>query len=179
MNFIIFTIINISSTFNDISSSSIIIIITINFIIFTIINISSTLNDISSSSIKTMTEHLGVSMELGCFVAGVLISANGEQIVKQVSHLVEPIKDFLSCLFFASIGFHVFPSFVLNELSVTLSLTFGVVTLKFVVGVIVLRLFLPKSTNNKYIVAAGLAQVSEFSFVLGSRARRFHLISRE
>ena len=28
-------------------------------------------------------------------------------------------------------------------------------------------------------MAAGLAQVSEFSFVLGSRARRFHLISRE
>ncbi|KXJ26172.1 transmembrane and coiled-coil domain-containing protein 3 [Exaiptasia diaphana] len=126
-----------------------------------------------------MTEHLGISMELGCFVTGVIISANGEQIVKQVSHLVEPIKDFLSCLFFASIGLHVFPSFVLNELSVTLTLTFGVVTFKFLVGVFVLRLFLPKSTNNKYIVAAGLAQVSEFSFVLGSRARRFHLISRE
>ena len=43
----------------------------------------------------------------------------------------------------------------------------------------VLRLFLCETRNTKYIVAAGLAQVSEFSFVLGSRARRFHLISRE
>ena len=40
-------------------------------------------------------------------------------------------------------------------------------------------MFLCESRSTKYIVAAGLAQVSEFSFVLGSRARRFHLISRE
>lgn len=34
-----------------------------------------------------ISEHLGISMELGCFVAGVVISANGEQLVKQVPHL--------------------------------------------------------------------------------------------
>ena len=54
-----------------------------------------------------------------------------------------------------------------------------IVLLQFVVSVFVLRLFLRETRNTKYIVAAGLAQVSEFSFVLGSRARRFHLISRE
>ena len=51
--------------------------------------------------------------------------------------------------------------------------------LQFVVSVFVLRMFLCESRSTKFIVAAGLAQVSEFSFVLGSRARRFHLISRE
>jgi len=51
--------------------------------------------------------------------------------------------------------------------------------LQFVVSVCVLRMFLCESRSTKFIVAAGLAQVSEFSFVLGSRARRFHLISRE
>ncbi|XP_048588748.1 transmembrane and coiled-coil domain-containing protein 3 [Nematostella vectensis] len=126
-----------------------------------------------------LTDHLGISMELGCFVAGVVISSHGEQIVKLALHHIEPIRDVFSCLFFASIGLHVFPSFVLNELPITLALTFGVVAIKFFVGVFVLRLFLPQSSNAKYIVASGLAQVSEFSFVLGSRARRFHLISRE
>ncbi|PNI38132.1 TMCO3 isoform 9, partial [Pan troglodytes] len=39
---------------------------------------------------------------------------------------------------------------------------------------------LPRSSQYiKWIVSAGLAQVSEFSFVLGSRARRAGVISRE
>ncbi|KAK2573397.1 Transmembrane and coiled-coil domain-containing protein 3 [Acropora cervicornis] len=96
-----------------------------------------------------------------------------------VNEVVEPLRDFFSCLFFASIGLHVFPTFVLNEFPLVLTLTLGVVFIKFVVSVFVLRLFLRETRNTKYIVAAGLAQVSEFSFVLGSRARRFHLISRE
>ena len=59
------------------------------------------------------------------------------------------------------------------------SLIWLLFSLQFVVSVFVLRMFLCESRSTKYIVAAGLAQVSEFSFVLGSRARRFHLISRE
>ena len=50
---------------------------------------------------------------------------------------------------------------------------------QFLVGVVVLRIFFPHKSKAKYIVAAGLAQVSEFSFVLGSRGRRVQLISRE
>lgn len=130
-------------------------------------------------SLLMLSEHLGISMELGCFMAGVVLSSNGEHLVHKVNELVEPLRDFFSCLFFASIGLHVFPTFVLNEFPLVLTLTMGVVSVKFVVSVLVLRLFLCETRNTKYIVAAGLAQVSEFSFVLGSRARRFHLISRE
>lgn len=36
-----------------------------------------------------------------------------------------------------------------------------------------------ETKNVRFIIAAGLAQVSEFSFVLGSRARRLGLITRE
>lgn len=126
-----------------------------------------------------LSEHLGISMELGCFMAGVVLSSNGEHLVHKVNELVEPLRDFFSCLFFASIGLHVFPTFVLNEFPLVLTLTLGVVSVKFVVSVFVLRMFLCETRSTKFIVAAGLAQVSEFSFVLGSRARRFHLISRE
>lgn len=52
--------------------------------------------------------------------------------------------------------------------------------LQFVLAVLVLSLILPRSSQYiKWIVSAGLAQVSEFSFVLGSRARRAGIISRE
>lgn len=51
---------------------------------------------------------------------------------------------------------------------------------QFALAALVLSLLLPKTSQYvKWIVAAGLAQVSEFSLVLGSRARRARIISRE
>lgn len=128
----------------------------------------------------TITEMLDVSMELGCFLAGALMSSQGHLITEEVMACIEPIRDFLAIIFFASIGFHVFPTFVLYELTVLLVLTFSLVIMKFFIAGLVLSLILPKSSQGiKWIVSAGLAQVSEFSFVLGSRARRAGIISRE
>uniref|UniRef100_A0A8C3WBR7 Transmembrane and coiled-coil domains 3 n=1 Tax=Catagonus wagneri TaxID=51154 RepID=A0A8C3WBR7_9CETA len=128
----------------------------------------------------TVTELLDVSMELGCFLAGALISSQGHVVADEVLSYMEPIRDFLAIIFFASIGLHVFPTFVLYELSVLLVLTLSVVVMKFVLAALVLSLLLPKTSQYvKWIVAAGLAQVSEFSLVLGSRARRARVISRE
>uniref|UniRef100_F6T994 Transmembrane and coiled-coil domains 3 n=1 Tax=Xenopus tropicalis TaxID=8364 RepID=F6T994_XENTR len=128
----------------------------------------------------TLTELLDVSMELGCFLAGALISSQGHMITEEIMSVIEPIRDFLAIIFFASIGLHVFPTFVVYELTILLFLTLFVVILKFVLAVLVLSLILPKNSQYiKWIVSAGLAQVSEFSFVLGSRARRSGIISRE
>ncbi|XP_018417760.1 PREDICTED: transmembrane and coiled-coil domain-containing protein 3 [Nanorana parkeri] len=128
----------------------------------------------------TVTELLDVSMELGCFLAGALISSQGHMVTDEVMSCIEPIRDFLAIIFFASIGLHVFPSFVIYELTILLSLTLTLVLMKFVLAVLVLSLILPKSSQYiKWIVSSGLAQVSEFSFVLGSRARRSGIISRE
>lgn len=128
----------------------------------------------------TVTELLHVSMELGCFLAGALVSSQGHLVTEDVVATVEPIRDFLAIIFFASIGLHIFPTFVLYELTVLLVLTLAVVVMKFVLAALVLSLLLPRTSQYvKWVVAAGLAQVSEFSFVLGSRARRAGIISRE
>ncbi|XP_056411789.1 transmembrane and coiled-coil domain-containing protein 3 [Hyla sarda] len=128
----------------------------------------------------TLTELLDVSMELGCFLAGALISSQGHMVTEEIMSCIEPIRDFLAIIFFASIGLHVFPTFVIYELTILLSLTLTLVIMKFVLAVLVLSLILPQSSQYiKWIVSAGLAQVSEFSFVLGSRARRSGIISRE
>nr|KAF6461149.1 transmembrane and coiled-coil domains 3 [Molossus molossus] len=128
----------------------------------------------------TVTELLDVSMELGCFLAGALISSQGHLVSEEIVSYIEPIRDFLAIIFFASIGLHVFPTFVVYELTILMVLTLSVVVMKFVLAALVLSLLLPKTSQYiKWIVAAGLAQVSEFSFVLGSRARRAGIISRE
>ncbi|XP_057188687.1 transmembrane and coiled-coil domain-containing protein 3 isoform X2 [Triplophysa rosa] len=128
----------------------------------------------------TVTEWMDVSMELGCFLAGALLSSQGHMVTAEVMSCAEPIRDFLAIIFFASIGLHVFPTFVLYELTILLVLTFTVVIMKFIMAVLVLSSILPSSSQHiRWVVSAGLAQVSEFSFVLGSRARRTGIISRE
>lgn len=47
-------------------------------------------------------------------------------------------------------------------------------------AVLVLSVILPPGSRHiRWVVSGGLAQVSEFSFVLSSRARRAGIISRE
>uniref|UniRef100_A0AAY4CBI2 Cation/H+ exchanger transmembrane domain-containing protein n=1 Tax=Denticeps clupeoides TaxID=299321 RepID=A0AAY4CBI2_9TELE len=128
----------------------------------------------------TVTEFLGVSMELGCFLAGALLSSQGHMVTSEVMSCIEPIRDFLAIIFFASIGLHVFPTFVLYELTILLVLTLSLVIMKFFMAVVILSAILPPGSRHiRWLVSAGLAQVSEFSFVLGSRARRAGIISRE
>ncbi|XP_026110901.1 transmembrane and coiled-coil domain-containing protein 3 [Carassius auratus] len=128
----------------------------------------------------TVTEFMDVSMELGCFLAGALLSSQGHMVTTEVMSCAEPIRDFLAIIFFASIGLHVFPTFVLYELTILLVLTFSLVIMKFIMAVLVLSAILPPGSRHiRWLVSAGLAQVSEFSFVLGSRARRAGIISRE
>ncbi|XP_044635586.2 transmembrane and coiled-coil domain-containing protein 3 isoform X5 [Equus asinus] len=52
----------------------------------------------------TVTELLDVSMELGCFLAGALISSQGHAVTEEIMAYVEPIRDFLAIVFFTSIG---------------------------------------------------------------------------
>uniref|UniRef100_A0A8C4RIX5 Transmembrane and coiled-coil domains 3 n=1 Tax=Erpetoichthys calabaricus TaxID=27687 RepID=A0A8C4RIX5_ERPCA len=115
----------------------------------------------------TITELLDVSMELGCFLAGALMSSQGHLVTEEVMSCIEPIRDYLAIIFF--------PYFILSFSFLLLFLF-----LQFIIAVLVLSLILPKGSQYiKWIVSAGLAQVSEFSFVLGSRARRAGIISRE
>ncbi|XP_023408439.1 transmembrane and coiled-coil domain-containing protein 3 isoform X3 [Loxodonta africana] len=78
----------------------------------------------------TITELLDVSMELGCFLAGALISSQGHMVTEEIMSYIEPIRDFLAIIFFASIGLHVFPTFVVYELTVLMFLTLSVVIMK-------------------------------------------------
>ncbi|XP_043094298.1 transmembrane and coiled-coil domain-containing protein 3 isoform X4 [Puntigrus tetrazona] len=51
----------------------------------------------------TVTEFMDVSMELGCFLAGALLSSQGHMVTSEVMSCAEPIRDFLAIIFFASI----------------------------------------------------------------------------
>lgn len=124
-----------------------------------------------------LSERLELGMELGCFTAGVIVRSRKQWFESSIS-IIEPVRDVFACLFFASIGLHVYPSFLVSEAMLLLTLTAAVIGFKYVIISVVLVLFkidLQKSS----IMAIGLAQISEFSFVLASRAKQIGVISRE
>lgn len=43
-------------------------------------------------------------MELGCFLAGALVSSQGHMVTEEIMAYIEPIRDFLAIIFFTSIG---------------------------------------------------------------------------
>lgn len=120
---------------------------------------------------------LGLGVEIGCFVAGVLIHYRRSISESSIS-VVEPVRDIFSCLFFASIGLHLYPSFLINEAPLLFTLTTGAVGFKFIISTITL-LICDYSLNKSSTMAIGISQISEFTFVLGSKAKSFGIISRE
>ncbi|KAG0167931.1 Transmembrane and coiled-coil domains-containing protein 3 [Apophysomyces sp. BC1034] len=124
-----------------------------------------------------ISEYLGLGMELGCFAAGVIVRSR-KQMFEHAHVVIEPVRDLFACLFFASIGLHVYPSFLASEAVLLFTLAAAVIGFKYVVTSIVLVFFkidLKKSST----MAVALAQISEFGFILASRAKQLNIITRE
>ncbi|ORE02367.1 hypothetical protein BCV72DRAFT_215413 [Rhizopus microsporus var. microsporus] len=124
-----------------------------------------------------ISEYLGLGMELGCFAAGVIIRSRKDMYETSLD-VIEPVRDLFACLFFAAIGLHTYPSFLASEAMLLLILASGVIGFKFIAMCIILYLF-KFDIHKSSTMAIALAQVSEFGFVLASRAKQLSIISRE
>jgi monovalent cation:H+ antiporter-2, CPA2 family len=126
--------------------------------------------------IALLTESLGLSIEMGAFVAGLMISE--VEYADQTLTYVEPLRDIFASLFFASIGMLIDPVFLWNNLELIL----GLVTLVFLGKCLIIT---PLVKSFRYplktalIVGLGLAQIGEFSFVLASEGQALGLVSRQ
>ncbi len=109
------------------------------------------------------TAEAGVSLALGSFLAGLLLSESeyGHHIFAEV----RPFRDSLNSLFFISIGMLIDPGFVPAHLGPVIGLTAAIVAGKIIItagAVIVTRIPL----HVGLLTGVALAQVGEFSFVL-------------
>jgi len=109
-------------------------------------------------------EFFGVSLALGAFLAGVVVSES--DVHHQVGAEVVPFRDFFAVMFFVSVGMLVDPAVVLANIDKVLTLALLVIVGK---GLITLglALVLPSSARTMIIVAAGLSQIGEFTFIVG------------
>ncbi|CAH2051219.1 unnamed protein product [Thlaspi arvense] len=133
---------------------------------------SNFINPVSSWLLQC-SDKLGLSLELGSFAAGVMISTT--DLAQHTLEQVEPIRNFFAALFLASIGMLIHMHFLWNHVDILLAAVLLVIVIKTVVVAIVVKVF---GYNNKTAVLVGmsLAQIGEFAFVLLSRASNLHLI---
>ena len=110
------------------------------------------------------SELFGISLALGAFVAGAIISQS--HLSEQVGADVYSFRESFSVIFFVSVGMLVNPNFLYRHVSQIILLTLLVVAGKILI-VLALGLLFPKPAKTFLIVAIGLSQVGEFSFILG------------
>ncbi|OMO67311.1 Cation/H+ exchanger [Corchorus capsularis] len=119
------------------------------------------------------SDKLGLSLELGSFAAGVMISTTdlGQHTLEQV----EPIRNFFAALFLASIGMLIHVHFLWNHIDILLAAVILVIVIKTMVVAAVVKGF-RYSNKTSVLVGMSLAQIGEFAFVLLSRASNLHLV---
>ena len=109
-------------------------------------------------------ELFGVSLALGAFVAGVVISES--PLSHQVGADILPFREAFAVLFFVSIGMLVNPSYLLNNTEVILVLT-GLIVVGKPLVTLLLGFIFPWPARTTLVLATGLSQIGEFSFILG------------
>lgn len=126
--------------------------------------------------IALLTEYLGLSIEMGAFIAGLMISE--VEYADQTLTYVEPIRDIFASLFFAAVGMLIDPVFIWNNLQLILGLVALVFIGKFLIVTPLVRTF-RYPLKTALIAGLGLAQIGEFSFVLASKGQVLGLVSRQ
>jgi len=114
-------------------------------------------------SSAALMEHLGLSMELGAFLAGVLLADSEYRHELEAS--IEPFKGLLLGLFFLAVGMSIEVTQLLESPLRLLGLTLLLMALKIAV-LYPLGRFYGLSTAASRSYAATLAQGGEFAFVL-------------
>ena len=106
----------------------------------------------------------GVSLALGAFLAGVVIGES--DVSHQVGEEVLPFREIFAVLFFVSVGMLVDPRALVANAEEVLALTALIVVGK-ALFTLLLGFALPASARTMLVVAAGLSQIGEFSFIVG------------
>lgn len=120
-----------------------------------------------------LTQAVGLSLALGAFLAGLLVSES-EAAHQTMQHLL-PLRDAFVALFFVTMGILVNPGILVSKPSLLVVIVALVVIGKFVIWALVVKLF-RYPTRTALMVGLGLTQIGEFSYVLVRVARDAHIV---
>ena len=120
-----------------------------------------------------LTEHIGLSLALGAFVAGMLIAETEYR--HQVEEDIKPFRDVLLGLFFITIGMQLDLKVVIAQWWLVGLLVLGPMLIKFAIVVVVSKLF-RQTTGTALRGGLALASAGEFGLVLVSLTDKVSLV---
>jgi CPA2 family monovalent cation:H+ antiporter-2 len=126
--------------------------------------------------IAVFTQSLGLSLALGAFLAGFILSES--EYSHQAVAVMLPFRDVLMSLFFVSIGMLLDIDFLLDHPLRLLLLTAGIVLTKPLLG-LVASLLVGLPLRNAVLAGMALGQVGEFSLVATKAAVTAGLLSAD
>jgi monovalent cation:H+ antiporter-2, CPA2 family len=120
-----------------------------------------------------ITEAVGLSLALGAFLAGLLVSES-DVAHETLKHLL-PLRDAFVALFFVTMGVLVNPQILISKPSLLLVIVAMTMIGKFVIWALVVWLF-RYPLKTALAVGIGLTQIGEFSYVLVQVARDSRIV---
>lgn len=123
--------------------------------------------------ISFATSQFGLSLALGAFIAGMVLSESDYS--HQVTADILPFRDVFNSIFFVSIGLLLSVGALIDNLFNVLLLVIFLVAIKFLIIWVVVRL-LNFPQRISVMTAFGLAQIGEFSFILAKAGKGFDLL---
>ena len=124
--------------------------------------------------IATGAEAFGLSVALGAFVAGVVVSETDAN--HQAAADVIPLREAFAVLFFVSVGMLLDPAALLDHLGLFAAILLAVLFGNALIAFGVAALF-PYPARTALTVGAGLAQLGEFSFIIADQSLGLELMS--
>ena len=118
----------------------------------------------------------GLSPAYGAFFAGLLVGNSAQR--RDVKRVAQPVQSILLMVFFLSIGMLIDLAYLWANLGLVLGLWFFVAVFKTGLNVIILQ-FMGEPPQRAFMTSLSLAQVGEFSFVLGAAALNHAVITAD
>lgn len=117
-----------------------------------------------------------VSMALGAFLGGMIVGQS--ELSHQAAADALPLRDAFAVLFFVSVGMLFDPAFVLARPLLVLA-TLGIILVVKPVTALVITLLVGYPIRTGVTVAAGLAQIGEFSFIVGGLGKSLGMLPED
>jgi CPA2 family monovalent cation:H+ antiporter-2 len=117
-----------------------------------------------------------VSLALGAFLAGAVVSES--HVSDRAASDILPLTDVFTVLFFVSVGMLLDPA-ILTSHPVEIAVVLAIVVVGKSGAALAIVALLRRPRDIGRVVAAGLAQIGEFSFIVATEARAFDLLPNE
>jgi CPA2 family monovalent cation:H+ antiporter-2 len=127
-------------------------------------------------AIAGFTAYIGLSLSLGAFLAGLIISES--EYSHEAFGTILPFRELFTSFFFISIGLLVNVSFFISHISIILLITAAVLILK-TIGTTIASYYTGHNLRVAFITGIFLSQVGEFSFILLNEALKYNLLNQE